>query len=359
MTLSTRVISAGDLSHEELALWSRLQRADSALESPYFRPEFTEDVAAVRDDVSVAVLERNGEPAGFLPFQRRHSGIGGPVGGALSDFHGAIVPPDLKWDAATVVRQCGLRVWNFDHLIASQAEFHPFRFGQSKSAYIELSQGFEAYRQERRAAGSNRIKQMLRKGRKLARDVGPLRFVPHSRDPQVLKTLLRWKSAQYRRSRLNDLFSFAWTKNLLRRILDRKQVAFRGRLAVLYAGKRIVAVDLGIQSHGVWHSWFPSYDRELAKYCPGHVLSVELFRAAEELGIQRVHWGKGDEDYKQSFASGYVMVADGSVDLNPLRKLAKQSWYRLRERMRRSPLKRVLQRPVRMIRRVFNQAGLY
>ena len=39
------------------------------LDNPFFRPEFTQAVAAVRDDVEVAVLEIQQQPVGFFPYQ--------------------------------------------------------------------------------------------------------------------------------------------------------------------------------------------------------------------------------------------------------------------------------------------------
>src|SRR2546425_5858364 len=47
--------------------------------------------------------------------------------------------------------------------------------------------------------------------RSVERDLGPVRFVAHTTDEGVFQSLLRWKSAQYRRSRFHDVFAHTWT----------------------------------------------------------------------------------------------------------------------------------------------------
>jgi hypothetical protein len=66
-----------------------------ALVSPYLSPEFTQLMAAVRDDVFVAVLEQQGEAVGYFPYQRGALRIGKPVGGVMSGVAVAPLPAEL------------------------------------------------------------------------------------------------------------------------------------------------------------------------------------------------------------------------------------------------------------------------
>src|SRR5207344_1830917 len=86
-----RLTRPQQLAPMEIAAWDELQRGHAAFESPYFRPEFTQAVAAVRDDVEVAVIDQDGRVAGFFPFQRSSLNLGKPVAGKLNDFHGLLV----------------------------------------------------------------------------------------------------------------------------------------------------------------------------------------------------------------------------------------------------------------------------
>src|SRR5436190_15608567 len=87
-----------DLSPAQWERWSELQRENRGLQSPYFRPEFTQAVARVRSDVEVAVFQAHDQVVGFLPFQRGPLNMGKPVGGKLCDFHGCIGATDFLFD---------------------------------------------------------------------------------------------------------------------------------------------------------------------------------------------------------------------------------------------------------------------
>ena len=74
------IISGKSLTPEHLLLWSHFQQANPDLANPFFSPEFTSAVAAVKDDVWVGLLEEAGGIVGFFPFERGKLPIGRPVG---------------------------------------------------------------------------------------------------------------------------------------------------------------------------------------------------------------------------------------------------------------------------------------
>src|SRR5437879_3767387 len=125
--------------------WTELQLANPELGSPYFTPEFTQAVAAVRDDVEVAFIEDGTGPVAVFPFQRVGGSLGIPVVGILSDFQGLICRPGFSCDPRELLRGCGLTAWDFDHLLASQTCFAPFHQGHEPSPLIDISKGYEAY----------------------------------------------------------------------------------------------------------------------------------------------------------------------------------------------------------------------
>jgi CelD/BcsL family acetyltransferase involved in cellulose biosynthesis len=334
MRTSFRRSKPAELTAQQVACWTELQEAAAGLESPYFRPEFTLDVAAVRKDAEVAVFERGGEPVGFLPFQRTGWAVGRPVGWPLCDFQGAIVSPEVDWDPVEMVRTCGLSVWEFDHLLVEQARFAPHHVARADSPYIDLSGGFDAYVAERRRAGSALMTQVLRKARKAERELGSLRFEAHADDPAVLATLIAWKRAQYQRTDARDVLGYRWVRALIERILARRDPAFRGLLSALYVGDRLAAVHLGMRSRRTLHWWFPAYDRELEEYSPGLLLLVEIARAAPSLGVARIDLGKGMERYKRSLMSGAIPLAEGSVECHALVRRVRAGWHRGRRWLR-------------------------
>ena len=172
-----------------------MQSEDPALDSPFFRPEFTQCVATVRDDVEIAVLEEAGRPVGFFPYQRERGDIGRPVGGYMAEFQGVILSAGRECSPRDLVRGCGLRAWHFDHLTL-QAGFQPYQWLTAASPYMDVSRGFDAY-QASRNQDSNQIRQMLRKTRKVQREIGPVRYEPHCTAGGVLDTLIAWKMEQH------------------------------------------------------------------------------------------------------------------------------------------------------------------
>jgi CelD/BcsL family acetyltransferase involved in cellulose biosynthesis len=314
---SVIVLPARDLSTALAERWSELQLCDSALASPFFRPEFTMAVGAVRNDAFFAVLEEGNTPRGFLPFQRQRRGIGKPIGAFMSDYQGVVAEPGLSWEPLRVVNSCGLRAWNFDHLIASQLPFKGFHQSRSESPYLELANGFEAYRRDR--AGSQLIPTIRRRARKLEREVGDLRFVAAESDLGVLRTLQGWKSHQYRETGVPDIFALGWPTELLEHILAVRQPEFSGMLSALYAGDELVAGHMGMRSRDTWHWWFPAYAPRFARYSPGLILLLHMAAVAASIGVRRIDLGKGNEPYKHRFKSAAVPLAVGSVASRPLR----------------------------------------
>ena len=155
--MQINLIKPADLTLEQLALWSHWQTTQASLESPYFRPEFTQAVAAVRQDVEIAVLTETGQTVGFFPFQRGTLNLGKPVGGKLSDYHGLIAAPGIAVDPTALLQKCGLAGWDFDHLPISQASFLPFSTERGRSPQLDVRGGLEGFNKLRKAAGSDVI----------------------------------------------------------------------------------------------------------------------------------------------------------------------------------------------------------
>src|SRR5882762_2035592 len=86
--------------------WRQIQDANSDLASPCFAPEFTRAAAAAREDVEIAVIERDGAPSAFFPFQRGKRGRGIPAGGIVSDYQGMICLPGFVCDLQELLKAC-------------------------------------------------------------------------------------------------------------------------------------------------------------------------------------------------------------------------------------------------------------
>ncbi len=276
--------------------------------SPFFRPEFTQAVARVRRDVFVGVIDGG---SAFLPFQRNFLGLGQPVGGPVSDYHGLIAPPDYRGDMLAIMRSCGLRTWCFNHVPAQQAMFEPWRVIETESPVVDLDQG--------EAPGSTALyADHRRKRRRLEREVGPVEVELQSTDPSMLEFCLEWKSAHYRRIGTPDLFLRPWARALMELIALHRKPEFSGMLSVLRAGGQPIAAHFGLRSRNVWHYWFPTYDPQFQRYSPGILLLLDMMAGAQKLGINMIDFGRGDNDYKLRIANRRVPLIEGTVVTNPL-----------------------------------------
>ena len=349
-SLQVKSVRPERLSEADWDLWSRLQESNADLSSPYFHPEFTQAVASVRNDVEVGILEENGETVGFFPFQRRRFQIGKPVGGRLSDFHGAVIHPDFRGTAAAILHGCGLCGWDFTHLPVSQTVFASAAWKSAESPWIDVSDGFESYLSSQFAGGRNELKHTLRKSRKIGREVGPLSLEWQSADPNLLSRMMDWKSQQYLHTGMRDVFSFAWTRRLLQHIQRQHADSFSGVLSVLRAGDEIVAIHFGMRSRGVLHYWFPAFDPRYKQYSPGVLLLLEIIKAASARGLSRIDLGKGDDHYKKQWANGATSVAEGIVETPSLLRSVRQSWRRTSLWMKTSPFGAPARISARLIR---------
>src|SRR5262249_47037686 len=154
-------------------------------------------IAAVREDVEVAVGEDGGEGGAFFPFQRGGGCVGTPVGGIIFDYQGLICPPHFTCDPRELGKYCRRAAWKFYHLLALQSNFTPFHHDIEPSPQLDLSKGYEAYASEVRAAGSEQIKKCRNLMRRIEREVGPLRLIAHTAADAPLQQTLAWKSRQY------------------------------------------------------------------------------------------------------------------------------------------------------------------
>lgn len=352
MSFSYRVISVNELDSTLCNAWRSVQSNRSLFANPYFCPEFTLLAGEIRSDVRVVVIEDRDRVAGFFPYQRSHLGMGKPVAGALSDYHGVVAESGSGWEIEPLMRATNLSVWSFNHLVDDTGRFLPYVNGRTSSPLIDLSSGYLQYVKGRREAGSDYIKKTEGLARKLGREVGELRFSLHESGSEVLQQLIRWKRTQYKESRLPDAFSVPWTSALLRRIAETQTASFAGVCSVLRAGDIIVAVHVGMRSSNVLHYWFPAYDPAFAKFSPGIILLLRMAEALAHMGVGTIDLGEGMSHYKQRLMTGDVPLQIGAFEFPSFLASARRIQRSTESLVDRKRLPSVFGLPLRAIRRI-------
>ena len=307
------VVHPNDLGVDEIASWRHMQRSTASLSNPFLSPEFTIAVGRFRPGARVAILTDGPSTAGFFPFEQRKLGAGAPIAAGLTDCQGVIHAPDVEWDARELLRACRISVWHFDHLVDGQHPFDEYRMTVNPSPVIDLTNGFDAYYQRLVTKSPELCRNVPRKTRKLTREAGELRFVPDSRDISALRTLMEWKSNQYRRTEQVDRFARPWIVGLIEDLFATYGSHFSSLLSVLYAGDVPVAAHFGLSCCGVLAHWFPAYDTRFGKYSPGLILHLRMAEAAPRAEIKLIDLGTGANRYKEELKSRDIFVGEGVV----------------------------------------------
>lgn len=290
--------------------WLEMRRENPDLASPYFHPKFTGivDNASPRS-VEIAVIREKDGIAAMLPFHRLQNGTGVPVGHFLSDYHGLICRPGFKCDLRKLVKTCGLSIFDFDHALTSQSSFTPFTRWVESSPQIDLSKGADLYLRTQSVVKSKQITI-----RQIERKLGALRFVSHSTDQDAWNKFISWKSDQYDRTNVPNVFNNGWVPKVLREVRDTQDKHFSGMFSLLYAGQHLIAAHFGMRSGPLLHFWFPAYDPTIPAFSPGLLLLIKLIEAAPSLGITKIDMGKGSSEWKRRFMNAACNVASGSVE---------------------------------------------
>jgi CelD/BcsL family acetyltransferase involved in cellulose biosynthesis len=270
-------------------------------------------MAAHRPEHRVAVLEVGGRTVGLLPYFPSSERVALPVGEPMNDAQALLAARDVEYDPRQLVRQLGVRDWRFNHLLPDQPGLSGYARSWHPSPTIDLTGGLEAYRADVREHSSSVLKRTASRRRQLDREVGPVVFERRSADPALLDTLIRWKSNQYQRTNVHDLFTTTWPRAVLHELHETDDADCEGVLSVLRAGDHVVALDFNLRRRDVLHSWFLAYNPDYSKYSPGLVLLLEHVNTSQEHGLRLIDLGRGQQDYKQRLSNGSYHVGEGQV----------------------------------------------
>ncbi|THA25788.1 GNAT family N-acetyltransferase [Streptomyces sp. RKND-216] len=325
--MDVTVHAPGELSAADRAAWAGLQArawesGNDALANPFLSYGFTAAVGDCFGGVQVAVVRDRregpgvadgGTAAAFFPFRRSPLGVGTAVGLGVSDCQGMVHDGDFRADPHELLRACGLAIWEFDHLAEMQWPFGAAATRWYPSPVIDVGDGYEPYLEGLRSRSPKLVRDLRRRERKLERELGELRYVHDERDPDLLRTLMRWKSAQYRRTGRSDRFAQPELLGLVEQLFGAHEPECAGLLSVLYAGERPIAGHFGLRSQQVISCWFPAYDTDHSNLSPGMLLHLKMAEHAAASGQAYLDLGRGEMWYKDALKTRELRVGEGWV----------------------------------------------
>jgi CelD/BcsL family acetyltransferase involved in cellulose biosynthesis len=347
------------LEAQDVARWRDVLAADAELTSPYLTPEWAQLVARHRGDVSVAVFrDAQGAAAGFLPVQLSSSSAAMPVGGPICDYQAFVGPAGV--DLSLAVRELGVGRIDLTAGLANNAVADSL-FARDAGHVVRFADGWQAWCDQRVAAGSKTISRTRKKLSKLTRDHGgDVAIDAFSTDSHAFETLLGWKRAQMKRTGVTDIFEYAWIDRVVRDCFawPAADPHFGGAMFVLRVKGEPAAVLFCLRAGKALHAWFVAYDASLSAHSPGLILFVEAIRAAAEAGYTEMDLGPGDYAFKESLANHARPIGAGFIGRPGLPAAYKAAQFQMRALIERLPVGPARDWPAKAMRRLDIARGL-
>lgn len=320
MHSSVECLNFCDLADDDRALWNKFQAADRSLASPYFSVSYVAAVDAARPGVRVLRFSEQDRPVAYWPFRKGPFGTARPIAGPMDDLHGIIAQATTRLDLNHAAIRKHIGGFAFSAVPFQQSR-HGLKgqFGAGNQV-IDLIQGFDVWLAARSAESSN-FRREWRKSQKLI-DAESTVIQHDVVDSGSFDRLIDLKREAYASSGHFDIFKLDWTRGLLEKLSISGDDNARGVLSTLSIEGETAAISFSMRSHTALHYWFPAYEASYAKQKPGLALLFTLAKWAAQEGIQELHLGLGDTQYKRQMASWMMPVRGGAFALSPVQRCA-------------------------------------
>ena len=303
MTTCDKVL-AGDLTPADVATWRAMQAATPEFASVLLSPDFTQAVAAVRDDVRVCIFRRDGKTIGFLPVHQRPGRFARPAGAPFSDYSALITFPDPQLTIGEALRAAGIRQYQAIGLVDPYQVFGLTPGGEADEAHgIDLSDDAP----ENKANGKLK-KNIRRLSRHLEEQHGEVRFVIGDRDPAHFETMMDWKRRQTHDTGLHDFLAAPWVQALMRNLFTAPTTGLHGCMVTLTAGDTPLLWHYGVRLGERAHPWISSYDPAYSAFSPGQIFLNGLHEPLRDAGLHHYDLSTGQQAYKGIFSNAAFPV---------------------------------------------------
>jgi CelD/BcsL family acetyltransferase involved in cellulose biosynthesis len=310
-----RVVSIDSLTAAERNIWDEICARRMAVRSAFFSRGFTQAVArSGGPPVFVVVVENPAGAIGFLPFQMRWRGwnvlsAGEKIGGHLSDYCGVIAPATARLSLDAALSLSGLSSFRFDH-VADDTAAPSFKDVEIVNALkVEIGESGETYLAQLREHNKDFVREIERRERRLAQELGPLKFEWMTSTPHdELKRVVAIKGSQYERTGKTNILRVEWKRRVLEQLLESDDENCQVTLSTLHAGSTWVASHFGLRCGPTLHAWYPVFDRNFIRYGPGHILFRKLLVNGPAHGVTTLDRGQGENRHKLEYlAQSYTL----------------------------------------------------
>ena len=309
--MEVTVCQPRELGPTERAQWGELQTGTTNFANPFASATFAKAVGEVDERARVGLMWDGPSIVGVLPFRPGRLGSGRPLAAGIAGCHPLLRRPGADFCAFELLAGCNLTMWSFENLVAPGPP-SPTTSTVATNV-IDLTGGYDHYLSEAAVRSKRYFNWLRRKRQRIERELGEICFTSGVDDPAGLQALIRWKSAQYRRTGRPDPFARRWVLDLVHLLSDTRSADCTGRLSVLRAGGQVLAVDFSLHSESIYAGWFVAFNPEFASYSPGAVRWLFVLEKAAALNLSTADLGPGDQDYKLRMATGTTELFRGYI----------------------------------------------
>ncbi len=145
-----------------------------------------------------------------------------------------------------------------------------------------------------------------RRRRRLEKEIGSPTFLFDDPRPETMEICMQWKSKQYIKSGIVDLFAHTQHIRLLQELANNKLLL----VSSFGVGDRLLAVHIGMLNSGRLYYWVPAYDPTYSQYAPGKLLLLSLLEESFNRNHQEFDFLIGGESYKWDYATHVRLISD-------------------------------------------------
>ncbi|WP_018997236.1 GNAT family N-acetyltransferase [Hirschia maritima] len=352
LAVTARCVSPDELTSDDINAWQNILSEVPKLRSPYLSPGWAKLVGRSQSNAKVVILEKNSQPVGFLPVQKNNNIAAMPLGGPICDYQCFIAQNDTQFDPRMALDVLGVKRIDFTNLTDGHACCVPHIKSNDQGMVVDVSNGWEAYRENRREAGSNVLKRTRKKFRKMKAECPDVKFEAFTHNREDFETLMQWKRDQWKRTQSIDVMTKPWISQVISDSFDVSDGGFGGELFTLKADGELVAALYALKLDKVLHAWFVGYSRDYEAYSPGLILFTETLQAIAEAGYELLDLGGGEYRFKNSLATQTRISGPGFVGSTNLATFSRSLQYKMRSTIEALPLGPASDWPAKAMRRM-------
>ena len=306
--LTCDLIRVENLTPRDQTIWQDMIDATEAFQSPVLSPAFIHAVAAVRDDIVIAVYRRDGETIGFLPHHRRPNRFARPVGAPFADYSALITFPDTDLKARDALAAARIDRYQAIGLIDPYGVFGEVEGTDDMGYGIDLGSD-----KPLNTVTKKHSKNINRHRRNLIAAHGEITFRLSEFDREHYEMMLRLKREQLEQNGLHNFLDAPWAANLLEQLFDAPRDGLHGALLVMMVGDAPVMFHYGLRYGDRMHPWVSSFDPAFGEFSPGQIFLCDAPAVLRDAGIRYYDLSTGQTHYKSSFCNTQFPVTHARI----------------------------------------------